>query len=292
MNLQSVPLINERLLKPLLIDPDRTPESIEARKIENRLLIEFNAIVIQIQKKVDFTISDYRIQFERVKDSLKQTVYDIIRSYYQQAYLLGVDYVNKALGTTPYLTESDIAHIKTQTENFSNRFWGRLEKMLATSSSDAIQAILNTGSFSAPLNEEDQITFFARRIAETKSYLYSSLAILIVTDALNTATVNKAKTIHDTLAKQVPSNLLTGAVTLAQTDFQMMDAELVRLMMLLNTLRYRWYTSMDDRVCKKCRSLEGKTWSIGLSIGIGDIPTIPDDTHFNCRCRLFLEADL
>lgn len=295
-----VPKFNERLLKPLISDPDRTTESIEARKLENKLLVEFNNILIEIQQTIKFDISNYRLQFEKAKDSLRFTVYDLIRSYYQKAYQLGTDYVNEALGTPAYLTDSDIEHIKAQTDSFVNRFWGRLEKMLDKYSTEAIIAIFDTSSFPKMSMQDEQIDFFARRIAETKSYLYSSLAILIITDGLNSATINKAKAIHETLYKQLPPQLqripqediLQGAVTLAENDFQLMDTELVRLMMILNTLKYKWYTSADDRVCNKCRKLEGKTWTISLNLNIFEkIPTIPDDTHFNCRCRLFLESD-
>ena len=297
-SISAVPIVNNKLLKPLTIDPDRTTESIEARKIENRLLIEFNAILIQIQKKIDFNLSDYKMQFEKVKATLSQTVYDIIRSYYQQAYIIGSNYVNKALGSTSYLTDSDITHIKTQTENFASRFFGRIEKMLETSASKAIQSIFDTGSLNAPLVLENQVSYFAKNIENTKSYLFSSLAILVVTDAINSATINKSKAIHESILRQNPnlqnvdSNLLSGAVTLEETSFQLMDVELVRLMLLLNTLKLKWYTSADDRVCSICRNLEGKSWTLSLSLAVNDIPKIPDSTHFNCRCRLFLEADI
>lgn len=293
--IDTIPILNQKLLGPLKIDPDRTTESIEARKLENKLLIEFNAILIQIKNKIDFSLTDYKMQFGKVKESLKQTVYDIIRSYYQQTYTIGSNYVNKALGTSAYLTESDIEHIKTQSENFSNRFWGRLEKMLETSTEKAIKAIFDTGSFNGHLVLDNQREYFAKRIEETKSYLYSSLAVLIITDALNSATIRKAKTIYDNLVRQTgggSSNLLTGAVTLEQTDFQLMDIEMIRLLMILNTLKYRWYTSGRDSVCKFCRSLEGKTWTLSLSLQMNDIMIPGQHSHFNCACRLLLEADI
>lgn len=47
----------------------------------------------------------------------------------------------------------------------------------------------------------------------------------------------------------------------------------------------QWITAMDDKVCEEyCRPLDGKQWELDDP----NIPTAPDDTHPNCRCRLEL----
>lgn len=47
----------------------------------------------------------------------------------------------------------------------------------------------------------------------------------------------------------------------------------------------QWVTAMDDRVCFKfCQPLDGKQWELDDPT----MPTPPDDTHPNCRCRLQL----
>jgi hypothetical protein len=46
-----------------------------------------------------------------------------------------------------------------------------------------------------------------------------------------------------------------------------------------------WVTAMDDRVCDSiCLPLDGQQWEQDDPT----IPTPPDDTHVNCRCRLQL----
>lgn len=47
----------------------------------------------------------------------------------------------------------------------------------------------------------------------------------------------------------------------------------------------QWYTAEDDRVCSEiCMPLDGKQWELDDPA----IPTPPDETHPNCRCRLGL----
>lgn len=48
---------------------------------------------------------------------------------------------------------------------------------------------------------------------------------------------------------------------------------------------YVWVTSQDDKVCPNCSSYEGQAWPYDDS---GSIPSIPDDTHPNCRCMVQL----
>jgi len=47
----------------------------------------------------------------------------------------------------------------------------------------------------------------------------------------------------------------------------------------------QWVTAMDDKVCEEyCRPLDGKQWELDDP----RMPTPPDSTHPNCRCRLEL----
>jgi hypothetical protein len=47
----------------------------------------------------------------------------------------------------------------------------------------------------------------------------------------------------------------------------------------------QWYTAEDDKVCQAiCMPLDGKQWEIDDA----SIPTPPDFSHPNCRCRLGL----
>lgn len=277
-------------------DHDKTGESKKAKQLENKLLIEYNAILTQIKKKVNFSVVDYKNQLNDLKISLKPMVYDITRTYYQLAYELGSLYVNNALGTTSYLTHSDITHIESQSENFTERFFGRIENLLNKTGQEAIQSLVDVGTFNSILSNDNQMALFAKRIESTRSYLFSSLAILVITDGVNSATIRKARTLKESLTSSLglSPTLLTGAGVniIHKEEYAAMDLELVRLLMIINTLRLRWYTSRDDRVCARCRNLEGKSWTLSLSVAIGDIPQIPDNTHLNCRCRMFIESDM
>lgn len=52
----------------------------------------------------------------------------------------------------------------------------------------------------------------------------------------------------------------------------------------------QFVTRRDDRVCPICEDLDGEVFDIDPITRIIDGPTIPDDTHHNCRCR-YLSLD-
>lgn len=52
---------------------------------------------------------------------------------------------------------------------------------------------------------------------------------------------------------------------------------------------YMWSTTIDEKTCPFCVSLHGRIWTMDQA---DLIPNIPDDTHYNCRCRVMLvESD-
>ena len=55
---------------------------------------------------------------------------------------------------------------------------------------------------------------------------------------------------------------------------------------MINTMKeagikkYQWITAKDNKVCPKCRALDGKTFDVGK----GPLPVY--STHPNCRCSI------
>ena len=146
---------------------------------------------------------------------------------------------------------------------------------------------------SATMTTDDQIEFFTKRIEKTESYLFSSLAIAVVNEALNESTIRKTRSI---LKLKQQSNLFSAAAT--NTDlldslenivpepsnvgFQrtILSTEANRI---LESLRVVFITARDEFVCPICKPLAKQ-----YLIEDPNVPIIPGQTHLNCRCRIML----
>jgi hypothetical protein len=107
------------------------------------------------------------------------------------------------------------------------------------------------------------------------NYIVNSLAIGATNEALNVATVAKARALTGLSVISPEKN-----VGLAQFDeFEFPDLPLDL------ELTAVWVTSQDEGVCEICEGLEGE-----YRLDDFDLPTPVDDSHPNCRCRIIIEG--
>lgn len=287
-------LLNGDVLKDVRYHED-TNESKKILRLEKRLVIDFNTILLFIKKNFDFTLTNYNQQLYDIQNLVFNPVSELIRSYYQESYLVGTNYVNDVFSTASFLTNEDIEFIKTKSEEYTKRFFGRIDNLMNTSLDKFFKSMYDipVGN-SATFTTDDQIQFFTDRIEKTESYLFSSLAVAIVNEGLNEATIRKTRAI---LKLRQQSNLFSAAATNPElldtlenivpepsnVGFQrtILSTEANRI---LESLRILFVTSKDERVCPICKPLERKTYLIEDP----SIPIIPGATHLNCRCRLLL----
>lgn len=255
---------------------ENTVVSTENDTLEVDLSYKLNAIckIIRELIKSDPTIRTVQ-QLQGL--GLDAEVYDIIRSYVQQSFELGTKYVSDIARAEPRLTESDILAIKQMTDSFVFRFWARVQMQIfemKVSSSGLIEEM------TLPNDEFNP------------NFIVNSLSIAITSQALNEATKTKAgellllppPSIITTATIQQPPNMqqeLTAGTTYKSLQQRIIGPSID----ITNPILYMWVTTIDERTCPICIALHGQTWDIANS---DEIPNIPDDTHYNCRCRIML----
>lgn len=286
--------VNVAKLKYVRFHED-TALSKQTLKIEKKLLIELNNIMKFFKDNYTEEMNpyNYRNVYEQFKQDMEIQITNIIRSYVTKTYTFVTEYVADSLSVSGFLTKSDIDVIEELTNSFAERFFGRIRNTLETgvqrfynSFSDVfVPASFNQTQEGIDSNEE-QLNVLVKNIERSQSYLFSSLAILIVNQTLNKATLLKTRKIilnDGTINKMPIFQAARGDAELEEQlqDFGLKDNQRVTT----GNFFYIWKTAIDDRVCDEyCSPLEDEVFSILDSF----IPEPETDTHLNCRCRLML----
>lgn len=253
---------------------ENTVVSTDNDTLEVDLSYKLNAIckIIRELIKSDQTIKTVE-QLQGL--GLDSEVYDIIRSYVQQSFELGTKYVSDIARVEPRLTESDILAIKQMTDSFCFRFWARVQMQIFE------MKISSSGLIEEMTLPNDEFN---------PNFIVNSLSIAITSQALNEATKTKASE----LLMLPPSPIITTATTqppnmqqelTAGTTYKSLQQRILSPIDSSNPVVYMWVTTIDERTCPICIALHGQTWDIANS---DEIPDIPDETHYNCRCRVML----
>ena len=238
---------------------------------------------------------NYQNTYHEFRIDMQTEVLNIIKSYVTKTYTLATEYVADALAVSGFLTKSDIDIIEELSNNFNERFFGRIRNVLERgitkfykSLTDVfIPAYFNTNNENID-NNDQALNVLVSNIERSQSFIFSSLAILIVTTTINKATIIKTRKII----------LDIGTLPNQQVSFQGViddneDVDDILRDLPVNNLKdvkqgnifYIWKTAEDDRVCLNyCLPLEDHVYSILDPF----VPVPEDDTHYNCRCRLML----
>jgi len=275
---------------------ENTVVSTENDTLEVDLSYKLNAICKIIRELIK---SDQTIQtVEQLQGTgLDAEVYDIIRSYVQQSFELGTKYVSDIARVEPRLTTRDIDLIKLITDNYVLRFWGRVQLQVFQ------LKISDSGLIQEMTLPNDQFN---------PNFIVNSLSIAITSQALNEATKTKAGELLPPSPPAIipttqPTNMqppFTGYELQAGTTYKSLQQRIlggypagskVKITPAAITITpppidisgvvYMWVTTIDERTCPLCMSLHGQTWDISE---VDLIPNIPDETHYNCRCRVML----
>lgn len=267
----------------------------QSLKIEKKLLIEFNNIMQFFKDNYlqDMNPYNYRNIYDQFRQDMEIQITNIIRSYVTKIYTFTTEYVADSLNVSGFLTKNDIDVIEELTKSFVERFFGRIRNVLESGVKrfyDTLTDIFIPASFNRTEsnidNNEEDLNVLAKNIERSKSYLFSSLAVMIINQTLNKTTLLKTR------------KIILNDATLNKNPIFQADAAAEDIEDLLNefpikknqrvktgNLFYIWKTARDDRVCDDyCLPLEDEVFSILDS----SIPEPETDTHVNCRCRLML----
>jgi hypothetical protein len=253
---------------------DNTQTSIQNRRIESTLQKSLQSITKTIvnetkqQKNAHWTYI-----FGVLRPKLNQLVYETIRDAATQSYTIGARYaVNTIDKRLPFfITESDISNIKSISQQYSDKYWNRMQT-----------------TFMSKVIQDDPTRIL------NPSYVDQPVSISLATEALAEGTKQKAETIlldeysirRVAQAAETPkltSSLLQGRAETISTvkGFLERQSRTLQASQNLPAMQFIWVTAAD--ACKNlCDPIRGVTWYVGQPF-----PYHPP-RHANCRCRLFL----
>lgn len=284
--------MNETKLKYVRFH-EETALSKQALKLEKKLLLELNNIMKFFKDNYtkDMTPYNFVNNYNDFRRDMEVQVTNIIRSYVTKVYTFTTEYVADSLSVPGFLTKSDIDTIEELTNDFKERFFGRIKKVLDTGIQkfyNSLTDVFMPASFdqrgSSIDENEEQLNVLVKNIERSESYLFSSLAILIINHTLNKTTLLKTR-------KIVLNDGTLDQRTIFQADF----VEIEQLAFYLKyyeleeqatepIMYYIWKTAQDDRVCEEyCLPLEDTVYLVD-----DFVPEPETDTHYNCRCRIML----
>lgn len=282
--------------RDLVPSHQQTAASQENRAIERSLLTDLNTYVNLIRTELDKSPSMQWTQLRatiipRLRDSVMQTM----RGHIEQSYNLGAQYITQRVGLqgASFLTHADIDNIKNLSQDFTDKFFAR------------VQISLNN-----TLNK----TFATQQPADSAinpNFITTSIAISATSKALAEGTRMKAKSILQTNVNNAQA-ILSAAVAAKKKskkkkkpvpvavpvlDDLTLEDEFVGLglgfaggislasLAADQLTQQEWIWICAENPCTICEDLEGEVFSMD---DIDFAPQPIDDTHNNCRCRLLL----
>lgn len=295
--MSQVPLRKARAIRRDLVPSHlQTQASQENRAIERSLLTDLNQYVNLIRAELDKTkthqwTSLRAMIIPRLRDSVSQT----IRGHIGDSYQLGAQYITDRVGlqNASFLTHSDIDNVKTLTQEFTDKFFGRIQLSLN-----------NTLNKTFPFREPDSKI--------NPNYIVTSIAISAASKAFSEGKMMKAKSLLQTnqnvqailsaaekkKSKQKKKKPVPVAVPLIDelededlfpigVGFGLGFAGGISLASLaadqLSQQEFIWVCA--ESPCPICQDLEGQVWSMD-EIDLAPRPT--EDTHPSCRCTFLL----
>lgn len=248
---------------------ERTKTNRELDKIEQQYTPKISAVFKLIVK--EYTGKEYLLHEANKK--YNPYISQILKSLITKVYLLGMEYVGRAINRPYLLTleKSDIDQINMQTSFSIEQFWRLLTRYLQVIKNRTLvfprkQEVQRIAA-QAPTDEKEQ--------EESQNRLLEIITnVKFVLDAIATpilaiSTLNSIRKLQS-LNLALSADPSTGLPTLP-----------------IGNRYVQFATSRDERVCRICLPLEGKRWNV-------DDPNIivpKTGTHPRCRCRLLLVID-
>jgi hypothetical protein len=264
-------------LKEQRLSHDNTTESRQNRSNENGLANDLNAFVNLLKRNfltkniLDVTqIRNVQVSSDTTLD--KEFTYNVIYPRAQKGFELGVEYITRLIGKTPVLLPEDTRAIQSIAKFYNEKFWDRMREVID-------RKYLN-------FQVEDQ------NISEiSNNFVVTSLSTAIVWKSLYIGTVMKGQNMikKDDMNFGIDFPVFHAAIKQIEKDlvrrnpgiFLTGNQEDARVIILV----WKWVTSQDAKVCPICTDLSKQEWDHDETF----LPINPDDSHYNCRCRLMLE---
>ena len=274
--------------------------SIRQRTIENqfkKLLNDTTQFIInrtglKQNATIDTIIQDFK---PMVDESARST----IGSFYD----LGAIYSAVVAGKMHFSTETDISKIKDLSQEFVDRFfqltfkylWRERERDFNLFANEVL-SLTNQATFELtkkPLklrnNIQNLVTTFATKSintgisSKTQQLINYNDTWITRKAALKDFELDLLRSNQSDLSRNIQHQIdLANEKNRRETIDQLIENEFTQPQALSSLVV--WVTAQDDKVCfQYCRPLEGETFNINDS----NTPIPPDDTHPNCRCRLF-----
>lgn len=297
---QQQPLRKARAIRRDLVPSHlQTQASQENRAIERSLLTDLNQYVNLIRAELDknpsFQWTSLRsLIIPRLHDSVAQTM----RGHIEQSYNLGAQYITNKVGLqgASFLTHSDIDNIKGLTQEYTDKFFARVQLSL----NNTLNKTFAKREPDSPINPNfitTSIAISASSKAIAEGTRMKAKSILLTNQnaqqAILSAATKKGK--QKKKKKPVPAVVplidtiededlfpitigtglglgLAGGISLASLAAEQL-------------FQQEWIWICAEDPCPICQDLEGEVYTMD---DIDLAPTPIDDTHNNCRCRLLL----
>jgi hypothetical protein len=243
---------------------ENTKTNRELNKIEDQYLPKFNKIFTRIVTEY----SNYQYLLNEAEKRYGIEVHNLIKSLTTQTYLLGMDYVARAVNKPEliYLTQSDVTNIIMQSDEAYRMFWRLINKYL--------QVVKNRG-FKKIAAITNEITNSSDESDNTLLDTLTNAKLIInaiLTPILAYSTIQKFREISQTEQQQL---ILSQNPNIKKQDLLSENTTVV------------FATERDVRVCPICIQYDGQEWKANSSYIV--IPRV--NTHPRCRCRLLLRIN-
>lgn len=241
------------------------------REVEKDLLVQLdryvNVIRRELEKSPNARWTQLRaILIPRLHDSVNQT----IRSSLEQSYQLGAQYVTNKVGlqSASFLTHNDIDHIKRLSDEFTGKFFARVQMSL---DSTIRKEFYQQEAPDSPINP---------------NFITTSVAVSATSKALAEGSRQKARSliVSNGLLNLNPP-VLSAADPLDEEEFVIEEFTSIDEIAAHSLIDQQWMWVTAEDPCPICSELEGEVWDMEE---FDFLPIPVDDTHPSCRCRIVL----
>ncbi|HTH21912.1 MAG TPA: phage minor head protein [Nitrososphaeraceae archaeon] len=245
---------------PLAIAADVSRINVHLTKTNRGARLIQEQLQIDLKKIINKMLRDYKqaggfIDSETIKQKYEDEVTALIRVAVQQSYIMGVNYVGKALKVKSlYLTGTDIERIKSETERITAVFFRNAQEYLKQWQMTERMKLMPIG-FGGLFGD----------IAKSLEGIVKVISSIATFSIANKATTSKLS--------QIPKTATVDPITSVATITK-------RILVFV--------TKKDEKVCPICQRYEGVEYEEDDPFIVNPV----DDTHPNCRCRLLIKTEM
>lgn len=272
--IQDIDTATDIIFHTAKVQIEKTKTNKELNRIEDQYLPKFNNIF----KKIVIEYTNYIYLLHEAEKRYGIEVRNLIKSLTTQIYLLGMDYVARAVNKPEliYLTESDYRSILTQSDEAYRMFWRLINKYLQVVK-NKVNGLRRTADIENDVTSTDEVRNSSDESDNTLLDTLTNAKLIlnaILTPVLAYATIQKLRDISQT-EEQQQQLILSQNPNIQKKDLLSENTTVV------------FATERDVRVCFTCMQYDGQEWNVNSPY----IPIPRVNTHPRCRCRLLLRIN-